>query len=103
MPKKIDPEVRARAVRMVQDHAQEYPSQTAAAAAVARQLGIGRESVRRWVIQAEIDAAKRRGPTTEELAEIRELKAKVRRLEQDNEILRQASIFFAGELDPRDR
>lgn len=65
MPKKIDPEVRARAVRMVQDHAQEYPSQTAAAAAVARQLGIGRESVRRWVIQARVDAGARQGVTTQ--------------------------------------
>jgi transposase-like protein len=37
------------------------------------------------------------------LAEIRELKAKVRRLEEDNDILRRASVFFAGELDPRGR
>jgi transposase len=43
------------------------------------------------------------GATSEELAEIKELKAKVRRLEEDNEILRRASIFFAGELDPRNR
>ena len=41
--------------------------------------------------------------TSEELAEIKELKAKVRRLEEVNEILRRASIFFAGELDPRNR
>ena len=39
----------------------------------------------------------------EELAEIRQLKAEVRRLEEDNEILRRASMFFAGELDPRER
>ena len=45
----------------------------------------------------------RQGATSEELAEIKELKAKVRRLEEDNEILRRASIFFAGELDPRNR
>ena len=55
------------------------------------------------MIQAQIDGGQSQGPTTEELAEVSELKAKVRRLEQDNEILRQASIFFAGELDPRDR
>ena len=62
MPKKINPELRARAVRMVQEHQQDYPSQTAAAQAVARQLGLGRETVRRWVVSAEIDAGGGRGP-----------------------------------------
>lgn len=103
MPKKIDPELRARAVRMVQEHAQEYPSQTAAAAAVARQLGIGRESVRRWVIQAEVDAGAREGVTTEDQAEIKRLKAENRRLREDVAILKAATTFFAGELDPRNR
>jgi transposase len=64
---------------------------------------VGKESVRRWVIQAQIDGGQRQGATSEELAEIKTLKAKVRRLEEDNEILRRASIFFAGELDPRSR
>jgi transposase len=59
--------------------------------------------VRGWVVQAQIDGRQRQGATSEELAEIKDLKAKVRRLEEDNEILRRASIFFAGELDPRDR
>lgn len=103
MPKKTDPRVKERCVRMVLDHLQEYPSLTAAAAAVAKREGVGKESVRRWVLQAQIDAGHRQGPTREELAEIKALKARVRRLEEDNEILRKASIFFAGELDPRDR
>ena len=90
-------------MRMVLDHLQEYPSLTAAAAAVAKREGVGKESVRRWVLQAQTDAGQRQGPTSEELAEIKALKAKVRRLEEDNEILKKASIFFAGELDPRDR
>ena len=81
----------------------EYPSLTAAAEVVARREGVGKESVRRWVLQAQVDGGQRQGATTEELAQIKELKAKVRRLEEDNEILRRASIFFAGELDPRDR
>lgn len=101
MPKRIDAKLRERCVRMVLDHLPEYPSLTAAAEAVARREGVGKESVRRWVIQAQIDGGQRQGATSEELAEIRELKAKVRRLEEDNEILRRASIFFAGELDPR--
>ncbi|WP_224275797.1 hypothetical protein [Nocardioides lacusdianchii] len=54
-------------------------------------------------MQAQIDGGQRQGATGEELAEIKDLKAKVRRLEEDNEILRRASIFFAGELDHPDR
>jgi transposase len=103
MPKKIDDEVKARAVRLVLEHESEYPSLTAAAAAVAKQVGVGKESVRRWVVQAQVDGGQREGVTSEELAEIKALRAKVRRLEEDNEILRRASIFFAGELDPRNR
>ena len=103
MPKKIDPKVRERCVRLVLDHLQEYPSLSAAAEAVARQEGVGKESVRRWVVQAQVDGGQRQGATSEELAEIKALKAKVRRLEEDNEILKRASIFFAGELDPRSR
>ena len=61
MPKKVSPELRARAVRMVQEHQRDYPSQTAAAEAVARQLGLGRETVRRWVVQAEVDGGGRPG------------------------------------------
>ena len=64
MPKKIDDELKARAVRLVQDHRGEYSSLTAAAAVVAKQLGVGKESVRRWALQAEIDGGRRQGPTT---------------------------------------
>jgi len=103
MPKKIDDELKARAVRLVNDHQGEYSSLTAAAAVVAKQLGVGKESVRRWVIQSQVDGGQRQGATTEEMAEIKALKAKVRRLEEDNSILKSATVFFAGELDPRNR
>jgi transposase len=103
MPKKINAELRARALRMVQDHQQDYPSQTAAAQAVARQLGLGRETVRRWIVQAEIDEGARPGVTSAEHAEIKRLKAENRRLREDVDILRAATTFFAGELDSRNR
>ena len=104
MPKKIDPpKVKERCVRLVLDHLAEYPSLTAAAEAVARREGVGKESVRRWVVQAQVDGGQRHGVTSEELDQIKQLKARVRRLEEDNEILRRASIFFAGEVDPRNR
>ena len=57
MPKKIDSELKARAVRLVTEHEREYASPTAAAAAVAKQLGLGRETVRRWVVRGRAWAA----------------------------------------------
>lgn len=59
MPKKIDPALRERAVRLVREHRAEYPTITAAVTAVARQEGVGYESLRRWVAQADIDAGDR--------------------------------------------
>jgi transposase-like protein len=103
MPKRIDPELKARAIRLVLEHQQEYPSQTAAIVAVARQVGVGSESLRRWVVQAQIDAGDRAGVSSEENAEIKRLKAENRRLREDVAILKAAATFFAGELDPRNR
>lgn len=103
MPKKIDPKVKERCIQQMLDHVSEYPNPTAAAEVVAKRNGVGTETVRRWYVQAQVDGGQRRGATSEELAEIKELKAKVRRLEDANDILRRASIFFAGELDPRGR
>jgi transposase-like protein len=59
--------------------------------------------VRRWIVQADIDAGTRAGASTDEQAEIKRLKAENKRLREDNEILRSATVFFAGELDPRNR
>jgi len=103
MPKKIDPKVKERCIQQMLEHVAEYPNPTAAADAIGKRNSVGGETVRRWYVQAQIDSGERRGATTEELAEIKELKAKVRRLEEDNDILRRATIFFAGELDPRNR
>jgi len=83
MPKKLDPALKDRARRMVAEHRADYGSTTAVAKAVADQLGIGKETVRRWVVQADIDAGDRPGTTSEESAEIRRLKAENRRLRED--------------------
>src|SRR5699024_8137230 len=101
MPRKIDDELKARAVRLVTEHRQEYPALTAACEAAARKVGVGKESVRRWVRQAEVDAGDRQGRTSEELAEIKELKARIRRLESDNQILKEATVFFAAPRAPQ--
>jgi len=76
---------------------------TAAAQAVAKQLNLGRETVRRWVVHAEIDGGSRAGMTSEDHAEVKRLKAENRRLRENVEIRQAATVFFAGELDPRNR
>jgi len=103
MPKKFDPEIKARAVRMVREHLADYGSVTKTSTMVGKQLGISENTLRRWVVQADIDDGQREGVPTSTLAELAALKAENKRLRETNEILRRASIFFAGELDPRNR
>jgi transposase-like protein len=103
MPKKIDSALRDRAVGLVREHRSEYPSLTAASAAVARQIGVGHESMRRWVLQADIDEGTRDGVTSADHAEIKRLKAENKHLREDVAILRAATSFFVGELGPRTR
>ena len=103
MPKRFDAATKERAVRMVTEQASEYGSLTRACAAVGAKLGISKETVRGWARQAQVDAGDRGGMSSGEREEIKALKAKVRRLEEDNAILRSAATFFAGELDPRSR
>jgi transposase len=66
---------------------------------VAGQLGIGVESLRGWVKQAEIDAGDKPGTTSAEAARIKQLEQEVRELRRANAILKSASAFFAAELD----
>ena len=101
---RFSPEVRARAVRMVQEHAGEYGSQWEAMVSVAAKIGCTAETLRRWVRQAERDEGSRPGPTSTEQARIRELERENRELRQANEILRKASAYFAqAELDRRSK
>src|SRR5207237_10434088 len=86
-------------VRMVHEAIVETGERTGAVTRVARQLGIGPESLRNWVKQADIDNGKRPGVTTEEQRRIIELEREVRELRRANEILKAASAFFARYAD----
>lgn len=99
-PRKYPDELRERAVRMVFEVRATGESH-GSIARVADQLGIHREALRGWVRQAEIDTGRRAGTTSSERERITALEREVRELRRANEILRSASIFFAGELDPR--
>jgi transposase len=103
MPSKYDEQTRAKAVRLVIDHVQDYPSEWAAIKAVSGRLGMTSESLRRWVRQAQVDAGQADGVTSESAREIRELKRKNAELERTVEILKAATSFFARESDPRQR
>src|SRR4051795_4813923 len=85
---------KAQAVRLVRQMREETGEKHGAIQRVARQLGFGVETVRKWVNQADTDAGVRPGTTTEENAKIRRLEQEVRELRRANEILRSASAFF---------
>jgi transposase len=92
--------MKERAVRMVGEIRANYGNEYAAIKAVAARLGIGSpETVRKWLRRAQVDAGERPGVTTEEKAEIRALKQENAELRRANAILREASAFFAAELD----
>ncbi len=103
MPSKYDEQTKAKAVRLVTEHVQDYDSEWAAITTVAGRLGMTAETLRRWVRQAEVDAGRADGVTSESAREIRELKRKNAELERTIEILKAATSFFARESDPRPR
>jgi transposase len=93
-------DLRERAVRLVLETEDQYPTRTRAMRSIAAKLGIGSvESLRNWVRQAEVDAGQRPGTTTEESDEVKRLKREVAELRRANEILKAAASFFAAELD----
>jgi transposase len=97
--RRYPPELRERAIRMVREATAEGGERFGVVTRVARQLGIGSESLRNWVRQADVDEGHRAGVTTEERRRIAELEKENRELRRANEILKSASAFFAAELD----
>ena len=85
-----DPEFRTRAVELVRTRG--LPR-----AQVARDLGVNVETLRLWVKQAEIDAGRRDGLTTDDKAELARLRREVAVLREEREILKKAARFFAIE------
>src|SRR5437899_11342662 len=103
-PTRFSPEVRSRAVRMVVEHEAAHESQWAAITSIAEKIGCTAETLRKWVRQAERDAGKRPGLTTEERERLRQLERENFELRRANEILEKASAYFAqAELDRRAR
>jgi len=99
---KFSPEVRERAVRMVQEHRGEYPSLWAAVESIAPKIGCVPQTLLSWVQRHEVDTGVRDGVTTAEAQRVKELERENKELRRANEILKLASAFFAqAELDRR--
>ena len=103
MPRRYDEKTKAKAVRLVTDHGDNYASEYEAIRAVSSRLGMNPETLRKWIRQAEVDAGDREGVTTGSMREIRELKRKNAELERTVEILKAATDFFVRESDPQRR
>lgn len=97
--KRYPPELKEQALRLVFEARERDPDDASIVGRSARQLGIGDQSLRNWVNQADIDRGRRAGLTTEERERLKTLEKENRELRRSNEILRRASAFFAPELD----
>ena len=95
MPSKYDPELKAKAVRLVREHRDDYETEWAAMRAISARLGMSAETLRKWVRQAEIDDGQAAGMTTRESQELRELRKKNRELEETNVILGRTDYLAA--------
>ena len=99
---KFSPEVRERAVRLVQEHRGEYPSLWAAVESIAPKIGCVPQTLLDCVKREEVDGGQRDGLTTSERDRLKQLERENKELRRANEILKTASAFFAqAELDRR--
>lgn len=99
MPRKFDPGMRVRAVRMLAEAMPEHKSKTAAVQHVAGLIGMSPETLRTWARRMDVDAGRVPGPTSDMLEENRRLRRENAELRKANEVLKAASVFFAKELD----
>ncbi len=99
---RYSPEVRERAIRLVDEHQDEYESQWAAMVSIAPKIGCTAETLRTWVRQSETDRGIRGGMSSTDRERLKQLERDNRELKRANEILRKASAYFAqAELDRR--
>ena len=102
-PRVYPDEFRERAVRLVREWRDARGVSDGGVTAVANQLGLNRETLRRWIIEDEIEHGTRAGLSRDERARVAELERENRELRRANEILKSAAAFFGAELDRRQK
>jgi transposase len=96
MPRAHPPEFRRRAVEVAREGAKPISQ-------IASDIGISESGLRNWLAQADIDDGKSEGLTTQERAELVQLRREKRVLRMEKEILGKAAAFFANESNYRSR
>lgn len=73
------------------------------ASAIAMELGIRRNQLYKWKEQmnktGDVASAKKGRPKKEDQSELAAVKQELKRVKEENEILKKAAVFFAKELD----
>jgi len=100
-PRVYPDELRERAVRLVREWREARGVSDGGYTAVCSKLNLHRETLRRWVIEAEVEDGSRAGVPKGERDRIAELERENRELRRANEILKSAAVFFGAELDRR--
>jgi transposase len=100
-PRSYPDEFRERAVRLASEWRAQRGLSDGELTVVAAQLGLHRETLRRWVLEQEADGDARPGPSRAERSRIAELERENHELRRANEILKTAAAFFGAELDRR--
>jgi len=100
--KRFPSEVKERAVRLVNEHRDQYESQWAALISIAGKIGCSPETLRQWVLKSERDQNPNHRAKGLDAEYLKTLERENRELKRANEILRKAAAFFAqAELDRR--
>ena len=97
-PRVYGDEFRERAVRLLREWREARGVTDGGYTAVAQQLGMQRETLRRWFIEDEVEHGTRPGLTRDERSRMAELERENRELRRANEILKAAAGFFASSL-----
>ncbi len=99
---RFSPELRERAVRLVQEQRSEYGSHWATIESVAGKVGCSPQTLDNWIKRHEVDTGVTAGVTSDERDRIKALERENKELRRANEILKLTSAFFAqAELDRR--
>jgi transposase len=100
-PRVYPDELRERAVRLVMEWREARGLDDGGYTDISAQLGLQRETLRRWVIEAAVDHGSRPGRTKSDRERIAQLERENKELRRANEILKSAAAFFGAELDRR--